>query len=58
VEERRGGYLGVPKDASQTRSSIDWDQLTLKKGYGGGRKMKVRDQTTRDKGGDHRRQPD
>jgi hypothetical protein len=32
VEERIGGYLDVPRDASQPRTSFEWDQLTLKKG--------------------------
>jgi hypothetical protein len=44
VGERIGGYLGVPRDGSQRRTSIEWDQVTLNKGSVGG-------QTTRDKRG-------
>ncbi len=38
VEERIGGYLGVPRDASQPRTSFEWHQITLKRGpcRGGG----------------------
>jgi hypothetical protein len=32
MEERIGGYLDVPRDASQPRTSFEWDQHTLKKG--------------------------
>ena len=32
VGERIGGYLGVRREGSQPRSSIEWDPLTLKKG--------------------------
>jgi hypothetical protein len=36
VGERIGGYLGVPRDGSQRRTSIEWDQLTQKMGSVGG----------------------
>ena len=32
MEERIRGDLGVPRDASQPRTSFEWDQHTLKKG--------------------------
>ncbi len=46
VDERIRGYLGVPRDASQPRTSFEWHQVTLKRGPvqgrwgGGGRKNK------------------
>jgi hypothetical protein len=45
MEERIGGYLDVPRDASQPRTSFEWDQHTLKKGpvkggWAGGQKKK------------------
>jgi hypothetical protein len=50
VGERIGGYLGVPRDGSHRRTSIELDQSTYPK--------KVRGQTTRDKRGEHARQED
>ncbi len=57
--EMIGGYLVVLRYASLHETSIQWDQLTLKKGSraGGGQK-KVSAQTTRDKRGEHGRHTD
>ncbi len=58
VGERIGeGYLAVPRDASQPRTSFEWGQLTLKKGSvqggggGGGQKKKVRTKQHGTRGG-------
>jgi hypothetical protein len=51
VGERIGGYLGVPRDGSQRRTSIgEWDQLTLKKGSVGGGEAENKSERTNNTG--------